>query len=120
MGVFCHPFPPEHMHDISVGNGFTTINIAKNGASGKIRNISDGVVERHLKTHLRIALTPNSTVFQVIAIYTVHIIPDHFPARKKVSRLPLLAKIGETVALIPSMETFQYQWTGTGYGWTPA
>lgn len=119
MGVFCHPFMPEVMHDISVGNGFTTINTAKTGTSGKVRNLCYGVVERHLKNHLKICLSPQGLAFQALAIYTVHIIPERFPTRSKVSRLPPIARIGETVALIPSMETFQYQWTGQGYGWAP-
>lgn len=120
MGVFDHPFMPEHMHDISVGNGFTTINVAKTGTSGKIRNVSYGVVERHLKNHLKICISPQGLALQALAIYTVHIIPGRFPTRKRVSRLPALARIGEIVALIPTMETFQYQWTGQGYGWAPA
>lgn len=114
------PFGPHAMHDVSVGNGFTTINVSASIRSGRGNRVDPLAACEHLKNNVYIVVVmPGSADFQRVALYAVHEIPDEIPPQKACFNLPAVAKIGTSHALIPAMETYQYQWTGHDYGWVP-
>lgn len=105
------------MYDISVGNGFTTINDASMTTSGD--HCPDGYHE-HLRQRTFLGRDPlGNHVWCSVLIYAVHIIGPP-QDRQACMILPPVAEIGATRVILPTMQNYQYQWTGDSYGWVPA
>lgn len=109
---------PMVNYDITVRNGFTTVNptFLPSSKSGQIRH---GKWRKHMNVALHVAPTACGPEFQVISIFAVHELDELPPPGDKVAQLPSIAKLGQVLALIPSMQQFQYQWNGQFYGWVP-
>lgn len=104
--------------DITIGNGFSTLNptFLPSSQSGRI---SHGNWRKHMNTALNVVATARGPEFQFISIYAVHELAELPPPGDKVAQLPSSAELGRVVALIPSMQRFQYQWNGRFYSWVP-
>jgi hypothetical protein len=111
------------LHDISVGSGFTVLNPAKIISSGPPPAVPIDFRD-YLKQCVMIEEDPfgrpGKISWRALHIYTVHKISNPSGPAGVCAELPPLATIGEIRAIIPTMEQYQYQWTGQRYGWVPA
>jgi hypothetical protein len=105
-------------YDVTISNGFSTINqtFLPSSQSGRLPN---GNWLKFFGMPIHISPTPRGPEFRQISIYAVHELGELPAPGDKVGQPPARAKIGTILTLIPSKQQFQYQWNGQFYDWVP-